>query len=58
MVAEIRKTSMQPNIRDDAINALIGLTQGRSHSYVSYTQLFIDFLRRSRQPLMDDLQCV
>jgi hypothetical protein len=41
-VAEIRKTSLLPNIRDDAINALLGLTQG-SLSYANYAQLFNDF---------------
>jgi hypothetical protein len=29
-----------------------------SLSYASYTHLFNDFLRRSRQHLTDDLQCV
>jgi hypothetical protein len=48
LVAELRKTSMLPNIQDDAINALLNLTQG-SMSYVVYTQQFNDFLRRSRQ---------
>jgi hypothetical protein len=57
LVTEIRKTSLLPNIRDGAINALLGLTQG-SMSYVSYTQLFNDFLRKSRQPLSDDLHCI
>jgi hypothetical protein len=28
MIEEIRKTSLLLNIRDDAINALLGLTQG------------------------------
>jgi hypothetical protein len=49
LVEEIRKTSMLPNIRDDALNALLGLTQGNM-SYAAYTHLFNDFLRRSRQP--------
>jgi hypothetical protein len=57
LVAEIRKTSLLPNIRDDAINALLGLIQG-SLSYATDTKLFNDFLRRSRQPLTDDLRCV
>jgi hypothetical protein len=57
LVTESRKTSPLPNIRDGAINALIGLTQG-SMSYASYTQWFTDFLRRSRQPLTDDFECV
>jgi hypothetical protein len=49
--------SMLPNIRDDAINAVLGRSQGNL-SYATYDQLFNDFLPRSRQPLMDDLQCV
>jgi hypothetical protein len=57
LVTEIRKTSLLPNIRDDAINAMIGLTQG-SVSYAIYTHPFNDFLRMSRQPLTDDFQCV
>jgi hypothetical protein len=43
VVAEIRKTSLLPNIRDDGINAVLGLTQG-SISYASYTRLLNDFL--------------
>jgi hypothetical protein len=39
LVREIRKTSLLPNIGDDAINALLGLTQG-SMSYAIYTQFF------------------
>jgi hypothetical protein len=42
---EIRKTSLLPNIRDDAINAMLGLTQGNL-SYATYTHLFNDFLLR------------
>jgi hypothetical protein len=57
LVEELRKTSLLPNIRDDAINALLGVTQGNM-SYAAYTQRFNDFLRRSRQHLTDDLQCV
>jgi hypothetical protein len=56
-VEEIRKTSLLPNIRGDAISAMLGLTQG-SLSYANYTKLFNDFLRRSREPLTDDFQCV
>jgi hypothetical protein len=55
---EICKTSMLPNIRDDAINAMLGLTQGNLVGCATYTQLFNDFLRWSRQPLTDDLHCV
>jgi hypothetical protein len=57
VVIEIRKTSILPNIRDDAINALIGLKQG-SLSYSNYTQQFNDFQIRFRQPLTDDFHCV
>jgi hypothetical protein len=57
LVAELRKTTFLPNIQDDAINALLNLTQG-STSYALYTQRFNDFLRRSRQNLTADAQCV
>jgi hypothetical protein len=56
LVAELRKTTFLPNIQDDAINALLNLTQG-SMSYTLYTQHFNDFLRRSRQKLTADVQC-
>jgi hypothetical protein len=49
--------SMLPNIRDDAINTMLGLTQGNL-SCAGYTHLFIEFLQRSRQHLTNDLQCV
>jgi hypothetical protein len=55
MLADIRKTFLLPNIRDDAINAILGLTKGNL-SYATYTQLINDFLRMSRQA--DDLPCV
>jgi uncharacterized membrane protein len=57
MVVEIHKTSLLSYILDVAINTLLGLTQ-RNMSYATYTKWFNDFLRRSRQPLMYDLQCV
>jgi hypothetical protein len=57
VVVEIRKPSLLLNIRDSAINNMLGLTQGNT-SYATYTQLSNDFLRRSRQPLTDDLQCL
>jgi hypothetical protein len=57
LVAELRKTTFLPNIQDDAINALLSLTQG-SMSYALYTKQFNDFLRRSRQNLTADVQCV
>jgi NAD dependent epimerase/dehydratase family enzyme len=54
LVAELRKTAFLPNIQDDAINALLNLTQG-SVSYALYTKQFNDFLRRSRQKLTADV---
>jgi ADP-ribose pyrophosphatase YjhB (NUDIX family) len=57
LVAELHKTTFLPNIQDDAINAMLSLTQG-SMSYALYTQQFNDFLRRSRQNLTVDVQCV
>jgi hypothetical protein len=36
LVIENRKTSLLPNIRDGAINAVLGITQG-SLSYSNYT---------------------
>jgi hypothetical protein len=49
--------SMLPNIGDGKINAMLGITQGNL-SYATYTKLFNDFLRRHRQPLTGDHQCV
>jgi hypothetical protein len=57
LVAELRKTTFLPNIQDDAINALLNLTQGIM-SYAVYVKQFNDFLRRSRQILTADVQCV
>jgi ADP-ribose pyrophosphatase YjhB (NUDIX family) len=57
LVAELRKTSLLPNIQDDDINALLSLTQGIL-SFDVYTQQFNDFLRRSRQLLTADVRCV
>jgi hypothetical protein len=57
LVEELRKTTFLPNIHDDAIKALLNLTQG-SLSYVVYVKQFNDFLRRSRQNLTADVQCV
>jgi hypothetical protein len=48
---------MLPNIQDYAINALLSMTPG-DMSYAVYTQPFNYFLRRSRQQLPADLQCV
>jgi hypothetical protein len=57
LVAELRKMTFIPNIQDDAINAMLSLTQG-SMSYALYTQHFNDFLRRSRHKLTADVRCV
>jgi hypothetical protein len=58
LVEELWKTSMLPNIQDDAINALVSMTQG-TMTYTVYTQQFNNcFLRRFRQKLTTDLQCV
>jgi hypothetical protein len=57
-VAELRKTTFLPNIQDDAINALLNLTQSNMMSYAFYTKQYNDFLRRSRQNLTADVQCV
>jgi hypothetical protein len=58
LVKELRKTTFLPNILDDAINALLNLTQSSSMSYALYTKQYNDFLRRSRQNLTADVQCV
>jgi ADP-ribose pyrophosphatase YjhB (NUDIX family) len=58
LVEELRKTTFLHNIQDDAINALLNLTQGSMMSYVVYVKHFNDFLRRSRQNLTADVQCV
>jgi hypothetical protein len=42
LVADICKTSMMPNIRDDAITAMIQLTEG-SLNYASRIQQFSKF---------------
>jgi hypothetical protein len=57
LVAELRRTTFLPNIQDEAINALLNLTQG-SMSYALYTKQYNDFLRRSRQNITADVQCV
>jgi NAD dependent epimerase/dehydratase family enzyme len=57
LVAELRKTTFLPNIQDDAINAMLNLTQGNM-SYALYTKQFNDFLRRSRQNLTANVRCV
>jgi hypothetical protein len=58
LVAELRQTTFLPIIQDDAINALLNLTQGNMMSYAVYTKQYNDFLRRSRQNLTADVQCV
>jgi hypothetical protein len=58
LVAKLRKTTFLPNIQDDAINALLNLTQSNTMSYVVYVKQLNDFLRRSRQNLAADVQCV
>jgi hypothetical protein len=57
LVVEPRKTTFLPNIQDDAINTLLNLTQDIM-SYALYTRQLNDFLRRSRQNLTADVQCV
>jgi ADP-ribose pyrophosphatase YjhB (NUDIX family) len=58
LVAELRKTTFLPNIQDGAIKAMLNFTQG-GMSYALYTQRFNnDFLRRSRQKLTANVQCV
>jgi hypothetical protein len=56
LVEELRKTFLLPNIQDDAINALLGITEGNM-SYAVYTQQFNDFLRRSHQPNIRSSMC-
>jgi hypothetical protein len=58
LVAELRKTTFLPNIQDDAINALLNLTQTHTMSYALYTKHYNDFLRRSRQNMTAHVQCV
>jgi SNF family Na+-dependent transporter len=58
LVAELRKTTFLPNIQDDAINAVLNLTQGNMMFYALYTKQYNDLLRRSRQNLTADVKCV
>jgi hypothetical protein len=58
LVTELRKTAFLPNIQDDAINALLSFTQSNTMSCAFYTKQYNDFLRRSRQHLTTDVQCV
>jgi hypothetical protein len=58
LVTELRKTKFLPNIQDDAINALLSFSQSSTMSYAYYTKQYNDFLRRSRQHLTADVQCV
>jgi hypothetical protein len=47
-----------PNIKDDAINALLNFTQSNQMGYASYTRQYNDYLRRSREHLTVYVQCV
>jgi hypothetical protein len=58
LVAEIRKSTFLPNIQDDAINALLSFTQSNTMSYALFTKKYNDYLRRSRQDLTAEVQCV
>jgi 8-oxo-dGTP pyrophosphatase MutT (NUDIX family) len=58
LVAELRNTTFLSNIQDDAVNALLNLTQGNMMSYAVYAKQYNDFLRRSRQNPRADVQCV
>jgi hypothetical protein len=58
LVTELRKSTFLPNIQDDAINALLSFTQSNTMSYALYTEQYNDYLRRSRQHLTADVQCV
>jgi hypothetical protein len=51
LVTKIRKTSLLPNIRDDAITDLLQLTKSSRAYSAAYTPQFNDFPRRSRQQL-------
>jgi uncharacterized membrane protein YgcG len=58
LVTELRNSTFLPNIKDDAINALLSFTRSSTMSYAFYTKQYNDYLRRSRQPLSADVQCV
>jgi hypothetical protein len=58
LVAELRRTTFLPNIQDDEINALLNFMQSNTMTYAFYTKQYNDFLRRSRQNLTADVQCV
>jgi len=58
LVTELRNSMFLPNIKDDAINALLSFTQSNTMSYALHTKQYNDFLRRSRQNLTADVQCV
>jgi uncharacterized membrane protein YgcG len=47
-----------PNIKDDAINALLSFTKSITMSYALYTKQYNDYLRRSREHLTANVQCV
>jgi hypothetical protein len=58
LVEELRKSTFLPNIQDDAINALMNFMQSNTMSYALYTKQYNDYLRRSRQDLTAEVQCV
>ena len=58
LVEEIRKSTFLPNIQDDAITALLSFTQSNTMSYALYAKKYNDYLRRSRQDLTAEVQCV
>jgi hypothetical protein len=58
LVTELRKSMFLPNIKDDAINALLNFTQSSTMSYAVYTKQYNDYLRRSREHLTASEQCV
>jgi ADP-ribose pyrophosphatase YjhB (NUDIX family) len=58
LVTQLRKSMFLPNIKDDAINALLNFTQSNTMSYASYTKMYNDYLRRSREHMTADVQCV
>jgi hypothetical protein len=58
LVTELRNSTFLPNTKDDAINALLSFTQSNTMSYALYTKQYNDYLRRSREHLTADVQCV
>jgi hypothetical protein len=58
LVTELRESMFLPYIKDYAINALLSFTHSNTISYALYTKQYNDFLRRSRQHMTADVQCV